>query len=175
MTIDGDGVQIRLGTGDDVVLLAKIESAGDAMFAEAGHPEFVGGASVSIGEATDAIEHGWLIVAELSGADVVGFALLGRLGLEMQLHQLSVHPSVGRQGIGTRLLRHVIEVVSEAKETTLVLNTQADVAWNMPWYERFGFQVVPEAQWTTPMRETTKIQQRQGLKWATRVHMRLIL
>ena len=57
----------------------------------------------------------------------------------------------------------------------MVLSTQSDVAWNQPWYERVGFRVVPEAEWTPAMQAETKAQQREGLDWNTRVHMRIDL
>lgn len=145
------------------------------MFAEAGHPEFVGGATVSEHEAQAAIEQGWLVVVEIAERGVVGFALLARPDTELQLHQLSVHPDVGRQGIGTELLQYCVDAARLRGEPSLVLNTQADVAWNMPWYQRFGFEVVAETEWTASMRDIARMQKAEGLLWATRVHMRLIL
>ena len=41
----------------------------------------------------------------------------------------------------------------ERGEACCLLNTQWDVAWNHPWYERHGFIVVAPEAWTTAMTE----------------------
>jgi 4-diphosphocytidyl-2-C-methyl-D-erythritol kinase len=113
-----------------------------------------------------------LMVAELDAA-VVGWTLVLRLGEELCLAQISVDPRHQRQGIGTALLHEVIDRARAAGERSLVLNTQADVSWNRPWYERHGFVVVVPGDWTPALREVTDYQTDDGLDWTTRVHMRL--
>jgi hypothetical protein len=60
-------------------------------------------------------------------------------------------------------------------EQSIVLNTQSDVAWNAPWYAKHGFVVVPEADWDEPLRKLTEAQNKDGVDWSKRVHMRLAL
>lgn len=163
-------VTIRPATADDVVFLGAIESAGDAMFAGAGHPEFVGGATISRDDALAAIASSWLLVAETDR--VVGFVQLGRCGDELRLQQISVHPEAGRQGSGRLLMDAAFAIARSEGWPTIVLDTQADIAWNMPWYQSLGFVVVEPEAWTSAMAETTRQQERAGLDWSTRVHMR---
>lgn len=84
-------------------------------------------------------------------------------------------PAHGGVGVGTALLRRVIDEARRAGEGSVVLNTQSDVAWNRPWYERHGFAVVPRAAWSEALLAIERDQARDGLDWSTRVHMRLRL
>ena len=164
-------LELRPGRIDDLPLLAPIEATGDAMFVAAGHPEFADAGTIDEATAARAIVEGALHVAELDGR-VVGWIQVERVGDELSVHQLSVHPDAQRRGIGGALLDAAIAHAARAGEATLVLDTQSDIAWNRPWYERFGFAVVPEAEWTDAMRAITAEQTVDGLDWSTRVHMR---
>lgn len=176
MTLDANATRknggvtlvVRAARQTDVPALAPIERAGDALFVSVGHTEFAGGAVIVDDEARRAVAEGRITVAEVDGI-VVGWLGLSRMGDELSIHQVSVDPAHGRRGIGSSLMRQVIDSCTEA---TLVLDTQADVAWNRPWYEKFGFVIVDPAEWTTAMRQTVTDQTNDGLSWSTRVHMR---
>lgn len=165
---------IRRARPEDVPLLGPIESAGDALFADAGHPEFVGQPPITPEAARAAIASSDLWVIEMDGT-VVGFVQMDWHGNERAVHQISVHPDAGQAGLGSALMRHVIDNARAAGEATIVLDTQTDVPWNRPWYERLGFRVVPEPDWTAAMRAVVARQKAEGLDWTTRVHMRLEL
>jgi ribosomal protein S18 acetylase RimI-like enzyme len=94
---------------------------------------------------------------------------------ELCIGQLAVHASFQRRGVGSALMDRAIATAMDDGESTIVLNTQSDVAWNQPWYETFGFQVVPVEEWTPDMRVIAGEQTAVGLDWRTRVHMRLRL
>jgi GNAT superfamily N-acetyltransferase len=158
----------------DVVHLTRIERDADARFAAVGHPELADGSGIPDEVARAAIAKGRITVAELDGA-VVGWVYLGRVDGELCLGQISVEPAHGRRGVGTALLRHVIDEARRGGEGSLVLNTQADVPWNRPWYERHGFVVVPPSACSEALRAIERDQAQHGLDWSTRVHMRLAL
>jgi ribosomal protein S18 acetylase RimI-like enzyme len=172
-------VVLRVARSEDIEHLGPIDLASNRLFVERGHPEFETDESIPADVAHQAIAEGRLIAADLLAADgsstLVGWALLTLTGTECSLGQLSVHPDVARRGIGSALLGAIIRRVRAAGEPTLVLSTQADIVWNQPWYERFGFEVVPPSAWTTGMQEVTSEQSDDGLDWTTRVHMRLVL
>ena len=152
----------------DLPRLAPIERAADALYVAAGHIEFALAPVINDADATSAISDARITVAEVDG-EVVGWVMIDRAGHERSITQISVLPAHGRQGIGSALLRHVI---GRCDELTIVLDTQADVAWNKPWYERFGFEVVDQSEWTPAMRDIVQRQTAAGFRWATRVHMR---
>lgn len=165
---------LRAGTRLDVPLLGPIEESGNRQFVEAGHPEFDDGVTIPIEVAERSVDERRLIVAEVDGL-VVGWAQWSRSGGERCLGQISVLPEYQAKGIGSALLTEVIERAVAEGVPSLVLTTQTDVVWNRPWYERFGFVVVPEREWTDEMRADTAAQSASGLDWTTRVHMRLTL
>jgi ribosomal protein S18 acetylase RimI-like enzyme len=74
--------------------------------------------------------------------ELAAFAVVGRQDGQPYLDQLSVHPKYMRRGIGTALLREVIDMSGPAP---LWLTTYAHVAWNAPYYAKFGFRVVDDA------------------------------
>jgi ribosomal protein S18 acetylase RimI-like enzyme len=168
------GVEVRAGTEADLAKLAGIEAAADAQYAAAGHPELADGSTIPEQVARAAIEQGRLAVATVAGQPV-GWVYWGRVGTELSIGQICVIPEYGRQGIGTALVRHVLDRALAAAEPTVILNTQSDVAWNEPWYRHLGFSTVPESEWTPAMRAVSRQQAADGLDWSSRVHMRLRL
>lgn len=162
---------VRAATEADLPALAGIEAAADAQYAAAGHPELADGSTIPEAVARKAVDQGRLAVATVAGQPV-GWVYWGRVGGELSIGQICVAPAHGRQGIGTALLRYVLDRAAEAGESTVVLNTQSDVPWNRPWYEKHGFAVVPEPDWSTGMRAVTAQQAADGLDWSSRVHMR---
>jgi predicted N-acetyltransferase YhbS len=174
MVPESTNVTVRPARSDDLPGLAEIERDADRRFAEVGHAELADGETVPATVTAAAHARGDLLVAE-DGGVVVGWLLLVRLGDDLCIGQVSVSPTHGRGGIGTALLRAAIAAAMARGEPALVLNTQGDVAWNRPWYERHGFTVVPAGQWTVAMAEMRERQIVAGLDWTTRVHMRLPL
>ncbi len=82
--------------------------------------------------------HPYFVVAELNGR-VVGYqfnALDGEFGY---LVRIAVHPSVGGQGIGARLMSEAIRFFKDARVSRIMLNTQDDNTYAHRLYEWFGF------------------------------------
>ncbi|MBP6835036.1 MAG: GNAT family N-acetyltransferase [Deltaproteobacteria bacterium] len=167
-------MMLRPALEADAVHLTRIERDADARFAAAGHPELADGSGIPDDVARAAIAQGRITVAEVDGA-VVGWVYMGRVEAELCLGQISVEPSHGRRGVGTALLRHVIDEARRRGEDSMVLNTQSDVPWNRPWYERHGFVVVPPSACSEALRAIERDQVEHGLDWSSRVHMRLTL
>jgi GNAT superfamily N-acetyltransferase len=180
-------VVVRLAAQSEIPELQRIEAAGDAQFVAAGHPEFDDTGTVSAVEASEAIDDRRMAVAT---ADVptatdtsthpieralAGFILIAMEGTEMAVVQISVSPNHQRQGVGRRLMEGAFEQAALRGHTQLMLDTQADVAWNAPWYNALGFEVVPRAEWTVAMHTITAEQTAAGFDWTTRVHMRRLL
>jgi GNAT superfamily N-acetyltransferase len=169
-----DTTWIRAATIHDVPRCREIDVATEAQFAAAGHPEFVGGSTIPHEAAARAIAEQRMLVAEVHGV-VVAWVFLTRSDDELCIGQIAVDPTRQQHGIGTLLLEHVIQVARHNGDPTILLNTQADIVWNRPWYERFGFVVIPRDRWTAAMHAVVEEHTAEGLDWETRVHMRLVL
>ncbi len=162
---------LRRGLPEDAAVLGEIEQAAGAAFAEAGHPELAAMDAISAAEARAAIEAGEVTVAEVRGR-AVGWLLVDPHGDERLIDELAVLPELQGRGIGSLLVRNAALEARLEGCATVILNTQVDVDWNRPWYERRGFEVIDTAQWTPQMAAITQSQERSGLDWRTRVHMR---
>ena len=120
----------------------------------------------------DARQHGQLWVA-LADDLPVGFAHVNVLepGIA-HLDEIDVHPDHGRKGLGTQLVMAVCEWAARSGKRAVTLCTFRDVAWNMPFYERLGFEVIPAHERTLALRAVVEDETRRGLDPNRRVTMR---
>ena len=61
----------------------------------------------------------------------------------LHIGPLGVHPDYKGKGIGSKLLKHVIEIADKSK-TPCYLETDAEI--NLPLYKRHGFKITKEVQ-----------------------------
>jgi GNAT superfamily N-acetyltransferase len=73
---------------------------------------------------------------------VVGFLIAEILDGVPHIEEIDVALDAGQRGHGTRLLEACIEWATRMGATAITLTTFRDVPWNLPWYERQGFQVL---------------------------------
>ena len=125
----------------------------------------------AIGTFEQALHAGHLWVASAPGTAVVGFAMVLRIGAYAHLDELDVLPEHGRRGIGSALLRTVCSWAKENGYRAVTLRTFRDVAWNGPFYQRLGFQVVESSLLSPRHLELESIEQRRGLRTDMRVTM----
>lgn len=166
-------LRLRRARLDDIESIQRVGVEADSRYA-AEQPELVDGESIPRDGAERAIATGRLIVAELDDA-LVGWALVGRVGGELCLGHIAVATAAGRRGVGTALLRLIIDEARAASEPSIVLNTQRDVPWNAPWYARHGFVELEPSEWTPALDAVARDQRAAGIDWSERVHMRLRL
>jgi len=82
--------------------------------------------------------HPYFVVAELDGK-VVGYQFNTQDDEAGYLVRLAVHPSVGGQGIGARLMAEAMRFFQRARVSRIMLNTQEDNYHAHRLYEWFGF------------------------------------
>ncbi|MFD4366464.1 GNAT family N-acetyltransferase [Rhodococcus sp. NPDC058521] len=66
---------------------------------------------------------------------------------ELEFRMLAVSTDVRRQGVGSALVRHVVDVAYERGDHAVVISTQSDMEDARRIYERNGFVVDPERSW----------------------------
>jgi GNAT superfamily N-acetyltransferase len=109
----------------------------------------------------------------LTGDQPVGFALVDLIEpASAHLEELDVHPDHGRRGLGRRLVTTVCDWAAGKGYTSVTLNTSRDVAWNMPFYARLGFEEVPVEEQTPALRAVFDAETRRGLDANRRLVMR---
>jgi GNAT superfamily N-acetyltransferase len=103
----------------------------------------------------------------------VGFALVEVIEPgSAHLEELDVHPDHGRRGLGTRLVTHVSHWATTGGYRSVTLTTFRDIPWNMPFYARLGFEVLPGEALSPALRAVVEHERRRGLDPARRVVMR---
>jgi GNAT superfamily N-acetyltransferase len=85
---------------------------------------------------------GWLAIDPNN--QPVGFAAMSLLDGEPYLQQISVRTRFMRRGIGRSLIARITQAALEASHSRLWLTTYTHLPWNRPFYERFGWVLVPE-------------------------------
>lgn len=159
---------------DDLECLAPIEVAAVTLFTG---PVFdsVPHTPTSRGVLSRAQRDGHLWVAR-AGESPVGFAMVGMIESESaHLEELDVHPDHGRRGLGTKLVEHVCRWAAVAGHSAVTLTTYRDVPWNMAFYARLGFEVVPASALSPALRAIVEDEARRGLDPAIRVVMRRVV
>jgi len=150
---------LRPATADELVLAVAIDDAATLLFTEAGivfdlaetHP-FVIAEHERWQRAIEAKQL-WFACHATDAATPTGFSALARAGDSAYLDQLCVLPEHGRRGVGSLLLETACARCKERGDSELWLTTYAHVPWNQPFYERHGFEVVPEIQCNAALRE----------------------
>ena len=134
MTAAADGLGIREAISEDYPRLREIEEEADKMFLEVGIGPF------STSEEEDHFESSAVVF--VSGEPPLGFACVDIVDGLPHIWQLSVDPRAGRQGRGASLIEAVCSWAATNGHPAVTLTTFRDVAWNAPFYERHGFQVI---------------------------------
>lgn len=114
----------------------------------------------------------WVAVLDESPRRAVGFLIAKRHDAALHLTELSVHPDAQRRGIGAALLRRGLEEAARLEYSAATLTTFVDVPWNGPFYERHGFERIPEVALSEDLRRVLDSERRTGLPMDRRVAMR---
>jgi N-acetylglutamate synthase-like GNAT family acetyltransferase len=163
--------RITLARPKDLAVLPAIELAAARLLV--GHaPESVLRETTSGEVLETAQRHGHLWVALADGV-AVGFAHIEVIEPTVaHLREIDVHPQYGRRGLGKRLVRAVCAWAIAAGYDSVTLTTFRDVSWNMPFYARLGFEVIPSEALSPALRSIVHDETRRGLDPTRRVAMR---
>src|SRR5262245_37440036 len=162
---------IRQARLADLSRLAAIELAAARLLT--GHaPESILTSTTSQDELEEAQQRGCLWVAAADD-EPVGFAHV--IPIEpnaAHLEEIDVHPDHGRRGLGTRLMVAVREWAEANGYDSVTLTTFSDIPFNMPFYAKLGFEIIPTADLSPALRTVLEHEARRGLDPSRRVAMR---
>jgi N-acetylglutamate synthase-like GNAT family acetyltransferase len=163
--------KITTARPNDLLLLPAIELAAAKLLV--GHaPESVLAETTNESELQSALNQGQLWVA-LAENEPVGFAHVEVFDSGVaHLKELDVHPDHGRRGVGTRLVLAVCTWAANAGFQSVTLTTFRDVAWNMPFYTKLGFEEIATTDLNPTLQSILQSEIDRGLDGARRVAMR---
>lgn len=162
---------IRLAHADDLQHLAGVERSAATRFA--GTPlAWAMQSTLPAGILRTALARHLLWVA-VDDVDLpIGFAAVCPAPDALFVDELSVaRPHQGR-GFGRALLDAVIEEARARKLSAVILTTDRHLAWNAPFYGRYGFTLLAEEELTPYLRQRIDTEVSHGHERARRCAMR---
>lgn len=166
---------IRLARPDDLPRLAQIEQSASMLFEGTKYECEVVGDSLPPAFLGARQKEGRVWVAVDSNGEPVGFTVVKTVDGLAHLHELSVDPAHGRKGIGSGLIRAVVEWASQNGHRSLTLSTFKDIEWNAPYYRRLGFRDLDDRELSAGLKEIRRLEAESGLPIEDRVCMILKL
>ncbi len=154
---------IRLAQPAELPYLQEIENAAGESFRDVGMPEIADDDPMSL----EALAEHEVRVAVGEEGVPVAFIAIGDVDGAIHIHEIAVHPSRARQGIGAALIEHV-----QRAGRAVTLTTFRDVPWNQPYYERLGFRAVTDV--SPGLAEIMREEASRGLDPVNRVAMILL-
>lgn len=156
---------VRLAKEADIVAIPKIEQAAAVMF-----EPYLDWLGLSTDRMKGLTTLRFLQRAQADGRlwvgivndEPVGFVVVKFLALCCFVVELDVHPKYGRRGIGSALMRMCCQEAQRRGFEQIVLTTFRQVPWNIPFYERLGFTILPEALWSAEVRAIVQHEARYG-------------
>jgi GNAT superfamily N-acetyltransferase len=171
MATETHSYTIALARPSDIPLLPQIELAAARLFEGYG-PEWLLTETTSL-ETLRRAENAGLLWVALSDDVPVGFADVELIEPgSAHLEELDVHPDHMRRGLGSSLVMTVCDWAASQGYGAVTLNTARDVAWNMPFYARLGFEEVPREEWSPAVRKVFEHETSRGLDPSRRLVMR---
>ena len=137
---------IRPARREELGLLGAIEHDAAQLYREVGYDFCAEGPVRDDEELAKAFDEGAVFVACGEDGMVAGFALVWPADGRAHLLELAVGHGHQGHGLGRRLIAAAEDWARDTGLDEITLTTYRDVAWNAPFYERFGYEVFePEA------------------------------
>jgi GNAT superfamily N-acetyltransferase len=168
---DRSRYRIRPARRDDLHLLPAIERAACSRFRGHGLAKTYASLSMTAEQFEGRQHAGRLWVAADREDRPVGFATWSILDGLAHLDEIDVVPRHGRRGLGSGLVRIAFGWARQRKRPGITLSTTDGVGWNVPFYRRHGFKVLPEPAYTEGLRRLRAAEAAAGLPPALRLIM----
>ena len=155
---------IRLATFADAALLPDIETSAGESFRSI--PDLAWIADDEVGGPEiypPRIAEGCLWVAQPGPEGIAGFLSAQRFGSELHIWELAVAQPFQRRGLGRLLLDAAQDRARADRLEALTLTTFRHVAWNAPFYERYGFSLLESTRISARLAETLRLEAQRGL------------
>jgi ribosomal protein S18 acetylase RimI-like enzyme len=166
------GDSIRPGNLHDLERLQEIEKAAGLAFREVGMHAIAKDEPLPLEVLADYQRRGHCWVATDQQDEVVGYVVVDVVDGAAHVEQVSVHPGWARRRIGERLLDTVAAWARAQGLKAMTLTTFSEVPWNRPYYERLGFRVLEQDEFSAGLLHIQAEEAARGLDRWPRVTMR---
>ncbi len=169
------GINIKLAGSEHLSAIPAIELAASAMFPEADLPVENRFLVIETELLEEAQSEARLWVALTDDRTPVGFAMADIVDGGAHLDEMDVMPDFGRQGIGTRLVRAIMDWARSCNHLELTLITFRHLPWNAPFYEKMGFEAMEPSELGEELASLLQEEGKAGIDVHKRVCMKLDL
>ncbi len=167
--------RLRTARRGDLPAMAEIERSADARF-KGSDLDWLGEAEPTPSELlAPYCDAGSAWVVEDGAGRLGGFLVAGPRDSQLILFQISVALDLQGLGLGKRLMLAALQAGRRLGLREAALTTYRDVAWNAPWYARFGFVEVGEEDQSDALRQMLANEAAAGHDPARRCAMVLVL
>lgn len=139
---------VRAPLKDELPLLQAIGVAAGRRFAEVGMDDVAADPPHEFADLERWRSAGRAWVTTDRDGHPVGFVVVDLVDGAAHVEEISVLPELGGKGHGMALMRQVEKWATTKGFAAVTLTTFRDVPWNRPWYERRGYRVLAEDEWT---------------------------
>ncbi len=101
----------------------------------------------------------------------IGFIVAKFLPESCFIIELSVHPNHGRRGVGSALISACCQGAQRRGVEQMTLTTFRYVPWNIPFYQRLGFEVLAAEHWSPAVKAIVQHEDGYGFLTKHRVVM----
>ena len=103
--------------------------------------------------------------------EVVGFIYAKQQDSDFYIIEFDVRSDLQKQGIGRQLIEYSITVAKAANFKAVTLTTFIDVAWNRPFYQRLGFEIIKDSEQANYLKNALDNEVKFGFKRDSRCAM----
>ena len=170
--------EVRLARQTDLAVLPEIEKAAAQLFGP-----YLDWLEISADVLEGLTTPSFLMRAQAEGRlwvaaiaqKPVGFIVAKFLPGCCFIVELDVHPHYGRMGIGSALVRACCYGAQHRGFDQILLTTFRRVPWNIPFYQRLGFEVLPDRLWSAEIQAIVRHEARYGFVPEKRAVMRCVM
>lgn len=166
-----DPVTFRTALRSDLETIVEVEHQADAQFASVGLSAVLDAPQAGIDDHAPAQADGRLVVAQDQTGRILGFARIDLVDAEPHIEQVSVHPDAAGNRLGAKLMAVCEDWAVAHGYERITLCTYRDVPWNAPYYQRLGWQELPEDELGPELRALRHHEHELGLEVQPRLAM----
>jgi GNAT superfamily N-acetyltransferase len=164
-------VAVRAPLPDELPLLQAIGVAAGRRFAEVGLDAVAEDPPLELAALEAWRKAGRAWVSTDRDGHPIGFVVVDLVDDAAHVEEISVLPDQNGRGHGMALMRQVEAWARRKGRAAVTLTTFSEVPWNRPWYERRGYRVLAEEEWTPGLAARRQEETEHGLDPDLRVIM----
>lgn len=166
-------MNIREATPADVPAIRRLERSAGEQFRDIGMASIADDdpPPAEILRAATAAGRVWVADDPAVAPDLAGWLWLERVGVNLHIEQVSVHPSVRGRRVGSALVEFAVELAVRDGHPAVTLTAFADVPWNGPLYRNLGFSEIEDSELSPELRRIRRRETDAGLDVRRRIAM----